>query len=622
MRYGRGRRLIMLVAVPLVVAAALVPAATAGPVAGVRVAVDGLSWAGSGQPARWSQLAPVDSGVLGARPSKQLRRPQATEKLPPLFARQLAAPGQSEQPVRVLLTLVDDQTVPRFPELVAADARASATARVRAKALVEQLTAARAPGYRRLAAQLSASGGRVLDTYWLINGVVAELPRRAVAALAASAEVRYVQPALAGEAPPEDDYQPPGSPPTLRDSRELMSTDLYLSAGFDGDRVGLIDTGVSPTHTLLSAPSRLVGLHDLTSTVPLPFDQCNHGTSSASVITGNGNLGQSHRGVSAAAVNSYQVYRRLPGTTPEGHPACALDTAAAVRAFEHAVGVSLDKIIVCNTQSLAGENSALSIAADNAFSAGAVVVAANGNFGPDAATVRAPANARKVLGIGAFTAESSYQYQIPSYSSRGPTADGRVKPDLLAPSHVLAAGGMASSTRFFTGTSAATPHAGAAAAILRSYLRGSAADIAPGHVYAGMLLAGRQRWPNVDNVQGAGKLRLPQGGTYLRTTVSVRNDTWVDVPFTVPAGSCRLGVALWWPDPYWGHNDLDLQLLGPDKITAAASYSGAGVFETAGTDAPAAGSWKARVSGYSVNEPYFTAAAQTAYLAVSSSSVC
>jgi subtilisin family serine protease len=52
---------------------------------------------------------------------------------------------------------------------------------------------------------------------------------------------------------------------------------------------------------------------------------------------------------------------------------------------------------------------------------------------------------------------------LESFSSQGPTADGRTKPDLSAPDGVSTA----SDSPFF-GTSAATPHAAGAAALLLS----------------------------------------------------------------------------------------------------------------------------------------------------------
>ena len=82
-----------------------------------------------------------------------------------------------------------------------------------------------------------------------------------------------------------------------------------------------------------------------------------------------------------------------------------------------------------------GQNAtgSISTAADNAFDAGAVIIAANGNNGPGAATVNAPAIAHKVIGVGNYDVQT--QVQIAS-QSRGAAADNRdcdTKPDEPVP---------------------------------------------------------------------------------------------------------------------------------------------------------------------------------------------
>ena len=56
------------------------------------------------------------------------------------------------------------------------------------------------------------------------------------------------------------------------------------------------------------------------------------------------------------------------------------------------------------------ETGTIATAADNAYDAGIIFVSANGNFGPNASTVRSPGIAHKVLGVGGFL----LRYQTPS----------------------------------------------------------------------------------------------------------------------------------------------------------------------------------------------------------------
>jgi serine protease AprX len=138
------------------------------------------------------------------------------------------------------------------------------------------------------------------------------------------------------------------------------------------------------------------------------------------------------------------------------------------------VGV-LDRVIVAEMQGGGDDLSAISRAADAAFDAGAVVIAANGNNGPSASTVNTPANAHRVIGVGNFDVQT--QNQVTS-QSRGPAPDGRFKPDIQAPTNTeTASNAFDTAFRSFGGTSGATPYAAGAAALLRNWLRGSSFSI-------------------------------------------------------------------------------------------------------------------------------------------------
>lgn len=124
-----------------------------------------------------------------------------------------------------------------------------------------------------------------------------------------------------------------------------------------------------------------------------------------------------------------------------------------------------------------------------AAKAGVVVCVAAGNSGPGFGTVADPAANGAVVSVGASTmfrdmAEDGYlapygKYasdDVASFSSRGPTSDGRISPDLLAPGEngwsVFAVSGPAAGAGvgLFGGTSQATPIvAGAFALAISAY---------------------------------------------------------------------------------------------------------------------------------------------------------
>ncbi len=91
-----------------------------------------------------------------------------------------------------------------------------------------------------------------------------------------------------------------------------------------------------------------------------------------------------------------------------------------------------------------------------------------------ASSILAPANTPGVVAVGAIDHADYTTGPIESYSSQGPTNDGRTKPDLAAPDNVMTG---TSPYTPFPGTSGAAPHASGAAALLlsqQSTLSGSA----------------------------------------------------------------------------------------------------------------------------------------------------
>ncbi len=253
------------------------------------------------------------------------------------------------------------------------------------------------------------------------------------------------------------------------------------------------------------------------------------------------------------------------------------------------------------------DRSAIAVAADNAFDAGAVVIAANGNNGPAASTVNCPANAHKAIGVGAFDVETGIQYDD---QSRGAAPDNRFKPDIQAPTNTNTASNASDTARQnFSGTSGATPYAAGAAALLRNWLRGPSGSIDPGQVYAQLILSGQDTSP-FDNTAGAGPIQLPTNGWAWWGKTSVGNGQTIDIPITISARYANtLDAALWWPEGGvrilgflidW-HSDVDLHLVDPSGATRAWSLSIPSVFERCRVAGRVAtGTWKLRIRGYRV----------------------
>jgi hypothetical protein len=157
-----------------------------------------------------------------------------------------------------------------------------------------------------------------------------------------------------------------------------------------------------------------------------------------------------------------------------------------IRAFnarhEHLeiVGVNLSISLVHKVANYACGRTPVCDECERLVGSGVVVVAAAGNLGRARyLTVRGeldegyrgmsitdPGNAPSVITVGATHRSDPHTYGISFFSSRGPTGDGRLKPDLVAPGEKVVSTLPGDREDAMDGTSMAAPHVSGAAALL------------------------------------------------------------------------------------------------------------------------------------------------------------
>jgi subtilisin family serine protease len=142
-------------------------------------------------------------------------------------------------------------------------------------------------------------------------------------------------------------------------------------------------------------------------------------------------------------------------------------------------GANLSLSIPHDVRNFACGRTPICIECERLVENGVVVVAAAGNLGYQrfetkdgsyegytAFSITDPGNADGVITVGATHRFKPHTYGVSFFSSRGPTGDGRLKPDLVAPGERIESSLPKSEWGELDGTSMAAPHVSGAAAML------------------------------------------------------------------------------------------------------------------------------------------------------------
>ncbi|CAG9606506.1 S8 family serine peptidase [Pseudoneobacillus rhizosphaerae] len=218
------------------------------------------------------------------------------------------------------------------------------------------------------------------------------------------------------------------------------------------------------------------------------------------------------------------------------------------------------------------------------------ILFAAGNEGPNSRTISSPGSAKNAITVGAsennrptFGSYADNINQIAEFSSRGPTKDGRVKPDIVAPgTYILSSrSSLAPDSSFWAnynskyaymgGTSMATPlTAGNVALLKEHFLKNKGIDAKPSLIKAA-LVAGATNLGTTTGNQGWGRVNVEKSINVAYVNESKALTTGTKATYTFSATSSRpLKFTLAWTDypgspnaTYSLVNDLDFVVKSP-----------------------------------------------------------
>ena len=428
-------------------------------------------------------------------------------------------------------------------------------------------------------------------------------------------------------------------------SRQHMQTNsmaTYFTTDLDGSGqiVAVADAGLDEDHGDFG--SRVVGSYDVIGDGSTADKHSGHGTHVSCTVLGDGFRG-GYGGVAQAAELYFQAMENdNTGNFQSPSLNNLLNTAynAGARTHTNSWGSSA-------ASQQAKYNSETEDVDDRANYydryyngvEGLTILFAAGNDGPNSGTVSPPATAKNVISVGNHKNRYSGSPDVMmSGSSRGPTEDGRIKPDLVAPGGYVRScraqeatdtGSATWSNTYYleyTGTSMATPNAAGAALMIREYLEEIAQRPSPqGALVKALMVLGAQDMgsrdiPNDDEGWGRVNLRntlAPSSGQGIwvddRSVMSGTGNS-KSYSFNVTQASGLFKAVLTWSDERGSRfsnaqlvNDLDLEVTAPDGTVYLGNDFANGRSATGGArddvnnlevvliDAAATGTWTVKV---------------------------
>ncbi|HRY31900.1 MAG TPA: S8 family serine peptidase [Bacteroidales bacterium] len=287
----------------------------------------------------------------------------------------------------------------------------------------------------------------------------------------------------------------------------MINGDILHARGFRGEGmvIAVLDAGFFradslPVFDSLRFHGRILGTRDFPEPGGNVYQKSSHGTAVLSIMGGNlpGELVGTAPQASYWLLRSEDANSEYPVEEDYWVAAAEFADSAGADIINSSLGytVFFDSSLDHTYAQMDGNTTVVTRGADMAASRGMLVVNSAGNWGGSFwQYIGAPADGDSVLTIGAVNAVG----QLVSFSSTGPTFDGRIKPSVMAQGSGTIVAGSSGGVFPGNGTSFSSPvMAGAAACLWQAHPQCTAMEIYQA------ILESADRYQNPDNFFGYG----------------------------------------------------------------------------------------------------------------------
>ncbi|MCE7741952.1 MAG: S8 family serine peptidase [Candidatus Heimdallarchaeota archaeon] len=250
-------------------------------------------------------------------------------------------------------------------------------------------------------------------------------------------------------------------------SEALIGARELLDLGIDGTgiKIAILDTGIDKYHPDLDDIDNNPYTYDPKVILEKSFidydgdgvadtdtsDGYGHGTHCAGIAAGKGIL-------NGVAPNAWLMNGRV------GDDGGQLEITWLLKAIDWAVLSGADIISMSLGWGIYNVMPLLDEAANYAWERGVILTVSAGNSGSNPRTTASPGQASRSITVGASTADNTITY----WSSRGPSINGMIDPDVVAPGENILSMAPGNGYRVASGTSMSAPAVAGVAALLLS----------------------------------------------------------------------------------------------------------------------------------------------------------